>query len=211
MASVAYGEAPSWAPERPRYRIGHITLAWLVAALAPLIAAYLVPHVTVSGLGGAIIASGVIALLNALLPPLVAALRLPYTLIASFLLVLVLDAAMLLLASRVSDHTFTVDSFGWALLTALIASAVSIVLEVVFGTNDDDTYTIRVIQRIARRSDDLERTDVPGILYLEIDGLALPVLRRAMRDGNAPVMASWVERGTHRLVEWETDFSSQTG
>ena len=52
---------------------------------------------------------------------------------------------------------------------------------------------------------------MPGILFLEIDGLALPVLRRAMRDGNAPVMASWVEQGTHRLVEWETDFSSQTG
>ena len=52
---------------------------------------------------------------------------------------------------------------------------------------------------------------MPGILFLEIDGLALPVLRRAMRDGNAPVMARWVEQGTHRLVEWETDFSSQTG
>ena len=86
-----------------------------------------------------------------------------------------------------------------------------IVLEVIFGTNDDDTYTIRVIQRIAKRGGDQERTDVPGILFLEIDGLALPVLRRAMRDGNAPVMASWVEQGTHRLVEWETDFSSQTG
>ena len=54
-------------------------------------------------------------------------------------------------------------------------------------------------------------TDVPGIVFLEIDGLALPVLRRAMRDGNAPEMASWIERGSHGLVEWETDFSSQTG
>ena len=68
-----------------------------------------------------------------------------------------------------------------------------------------------MIQRIAKRGGDQERTDAPGILFLEIDGLALPVLRRAMRDGNAPVMARWVEQGTHRLVEWETDFSSQTG
>ncbi len=55
------------------------------------------------------------------------------------------------------------------------------------------------------------RTDVPGIIFLEIDGLALPVLRRAMRDGNAPEMARWLQEGTHRLAEWETDLSSQTG
>src|SRR5215213_8011430 len=104
-----------------------------------------------------------------------------------------------------------VDSFWWALLAALIVAAVSVALEVVFGTNDDDTYSLRVVQRIARRQGGCEPTDVPGILFLEIDGLALPVLRRAMRDGNAPTMARWVEEGSHRLVEWEPDLSSQTG
>ena len=48
-------------------------------------------------------------------------------------------------------------------------------------------------------------------MFLEIDGLALPVLRRAMRDGNAPNMARWLAEDTHRLMEWETDLSSQTG
>jgi Type I phosphodiesterase / nucleotide pyrophosphatase len=37
------------------------------------------------------------------------------------------------------------------------------------------------------------------------------VLRRAMRDGNAPVMARWMEEDGYRLTEWETDLSSQTG
>ena len=41
--------------------------------------------------------------------------------------------------------------------------------------------------------------------------LGLPVLRRAMRDGNAPRMAAWLADGSHELVEWETDLSSQTG
>ena len=52
---------------------------------------------------------------------------------------------------------------------------------------------------------------MPGILFLEIDGLALPVLRDAMRDGNAPNMARWVAEDHYRLAEWETDLSSQTG
>ena len=55
------------------------------------------------------------------------------------------------------------------------------------------------------------QTDVPGIVFLEIDGLALPVLRRAMRDGNAPNLARWLAEHTHYLLEWEPDLSSQTG
>ena len=54
-------------------------------------------------------------------------------------------------------------------------------------------------------------TDQPGIVFLEIDGLALPVLQRAMRDGHAPTMARWLTDGTHVLLEWEPDLSSQTG
>ena len=90
-------------------------------------------------------------------------------------------------------------------------AAVSIVLQVLTGTNDDDEYTLRVVQRIARRQGGETRTDAPGILFLEIDGLALPVLRSAMRDGSAPNMARWVAEDGYRLTEWETDLSSQTG
>ena len=94
---------------------------------------------------------------------------------------------------------------------SLVMAAASVVLEVIFGADDDDTYTLRVIQRIARRQGKPTSTDAPGIVYLEIDGLALPVLQRAMRDGHAPNLARWLEEGAHRLVEWETDLSSQTG
>jgi uncharacterized membrane protein YvlD (DUF360 family) len=207
----SYGQSAGWKPERLRLHPFRLLVGWFVSVLALLAAAAIVPHVHVHGLGGAIIATALIAILNATLPPIVAALRLPFTLITGFLLILVLDALMLELTSRIAPSAIAVDSFGWALLTALIASAVAAVLDAVLGTNDDDAYTFRVVQRIARRSNDQIRTDVPGIVFLEIDGLATPVLRRAMRDGNTPVMARWLEGGTHRLVEWETDLSSQTG
>ena len=152
-----------------------------------------------------------IAILNALLPPVIAALRLPLMLVTGLLLILILDALMLLAADSITDGDLSIDSFWSALGVALVASAVSVVLDVVFGTNDDDAYTLRVIQRIAKRSDGLVETDAPGIIYLEIDGLALPVLQRAMRDGNAPNMARWLVEGGYTLTEWETDLSSQTG
>jgi uncharacterized membrane protein YvlD (DUF360 family) len=200
----------AWRPARPRFHPARVVFAWLVAAAALLVAAVIVPGVAIESFGGALVVALLVAILNALLPPIVAALRLPFTLILGFVLVLLVDAAMLLVADEVTD-SLSVDTFGHALLAALVASAVGVVLDVVFGTNDDDTYTLRVIQRIARRSGQQEHTDVPGILFLEIDGLALPVLRRAMRDGNAPTMARWLAEDTHRLAGWETDLSSQTG
>ena len=90
-------------------------------------------------------------------------------------------------------------------------AAVSIVLQVLTGTNDDDEYTLRVVKRIARRQGGETRTDAPGIVFLEIDGLALPILRSAMRDGSAPNLARWIAEDGYRLTEWETDLSSQTG
>ncbi len=207
----AYGETPSWEPARPRLRLRRLLVAWVTAALAVYVAAWVVPGVHVERPLGAFVAAALIALLNALLPPLIAALRLPFMLVAGFLLVLLLDAWIFKLASDFSDSSFKVDSFWAALAAALVVAAVTVLLEVLLGTNDDDTYTLRVVQRIARRSGERVKTDVPGILYLEIDGLALPVLQRAMRDGHAPEMARWLAEGTHRLAEWETDLSSQTG
>ncbi len=207
-----YGEKVVWQPERPRFRPLRVVLAWLVTAVALLVAAGILPGVHVDGFWGALVVAAVVAVLNAVLPPVIAALRLPFMLALGFLLVLAVNAFVLKLASDVlPGNTFSVDSFWWALLAALIVAAVSVVLEVVLGTNDDDTYTLRVVQRVARRQGGEERTDVPGIIFLEIDGLALPVLRRAMRDGNVANMARWLAEDTHRLTEWETDLSSQTG
>ena len=118
---------------------------------------------------------------------------------------------MLLAADSLTDGDLSVDGFWWALLVALVASAVTLVLEVMAGVDDDSEYSFRVIQRIARRTGEPTRTDVPGIVFLEIDGLALPVLRRAMRDGNAPNMARWIAEDGYHLTGWETDLSSQTG
>src|SRR5512132_479197 len=207
-----YGEKVVWQPERPRFRPLRLVLAWLVTAVALLVAAGILPGVYVDGFWGALVVAAVVAVLNAALPPVIAALRLPFMLALGFLLVLALNAFVLKLASDVlPGNTFSVDSFGWALLAALIVAAVSVVLQVVLGTNDDDTYTLRVVQRVARRQGGEERTDVPGIIFLEIDGLALPVLRRAMRDGNAPEMARWLAEDDYALREGETDLASQTG
>jgi uncharacterized membrane protein YvlD (DUF360 family) len=182
-----------------------------VGAAAVFIAAAIVPGVQVGSFADALVAAALIAAFNAVLPPLVAALRLPFTVALGFLLILVLDALILLLVSSITRRALHVDGFGWALLAALVIAGAMVVINELLGIDDDETYTLRVIRRIARRQGGGTPTDAPGIIFLEIDGLALPILQRAMRDGTTPVLASWLEHGTHQLIEWETDLSSQTG
>ena len=202
--------AQSWQPERLRLRPLRLLVSLVITALALAVTAALLPGVDIAATGGALLIAVVLGALNAVLPPLLAALRLPLTLVLGFLLTLVLNALLLQFADDLLE-SFTVDSFWWALLGALVVAAVAVVLEVVFSANDDDAYTLRVVQRVARRQGGATKTDTPGVVFLEIDGLALPVLRRAMRDGSAPNMARWLADDTHRLLEWEPDLSSQTG
>ena len=201
----------TWREERLRFRPVHMVRTWLISALGLLIAAWIVPGAHVNGIWAALLVAAVIAALNAILPPIIAAIRLPLTLVFGFLSILVLDALMLLAADSLTDGRMSIDGFWWALLVAFLASAVTLVLEVVAGVDDDSEFSFRVVQRIARRTGTPVRTDAPGVVFLEIDGLALPVLRRAMRDGNAPQMASWLTDDGYALSGWETDLSSQTG
>jgi uncharacterized membrane protein YvlD (DUF360 family) len=186
-------------------------VALLTSTASIYLAAGVLPGLDVGSFWDALPAALLIAALNAVLAPLVAALRLPYTVATSFLLLLALNAVVLQLADALTERAVEVDGFGAALVAALVITAITTALEVVAGTNDDDAYMIRVVQRIARRSGERVETNVPGIVFLEIDGLARPVLQRAMRDGNAPTMARWLSEDTHRFLEWETDLSSQTG
>ena len=201
-------ESEAWRAERPRLRLFPFVVSWLAAGVAFMVAAGLLPGVWIDGYLGALLVAAVVAALNAVIPPALAALRLPLTLVLGFLLVLLADAGILLATDALTDGVLRVDGFGWAMLAALVVAAVSVVIAVLLGS--DDMSSVRIAQRIARRQGMIARTDVPGIVFLEIDGLALPVLQRAMRDGNAPTMARWLS-DTHRLAEWETDLSSQTG
>ena len=207
----AYGQELTWHPEIPRLHVQWLVITWVVGAASVGAAAWLLPGMALERSGAAFLVAALVAILNAIVPPVLAALRLPYMVGLGFILLLLADALVLRLAAEALPDEIHIASFGDALLAALVISAVSLCLQVIIGTNDDDEYTLRVTRRIARRQGPTERTDVPGIVFLEIDGLALPILRDAMRDGSAPNLARWIAQDGHHLVEWETDLSSQTG
>jgi uncharacterized membrane protein YvlD (DUF360 family) len=206
-----YGEAVRWQPEPPRFGLARFVVALTIMTIAIAVSMALTPNAALEQTGAAFLVAVLLAVLNAVLPPVVAALHLPFTLVTGFLLILVADALMLLLAAEILPDDVHVQNFGAALLASLLIAAVGIVLQIIVGTNDDVEYHVRVTRRIAKRLGAHTSTDVPGILYLEIDGLAMPILRSAIRDGGAPNLARWISEEGYGLTEWETDLSSQTG
>jgi len=194
-----------------RFGIGHAVralLLWLVIALAFWGLAAVVPGIDVPSFGAVLVTTALIAVLNALLWPLLIRLLLPLTVVTFGLGSLVLNAAIVSISINLVDGS--APGFLSAVAVAFLLSVGLLVLTPALGI-DDDARQLRLVRRRARRVREANRTDIPGVILFEIDGLAEPVLRRALREGHAPTMARWLEHGTHRIVPWECDLSSQTG
>jgi uncharacterized membrane protein YvlD (DUF360 family) len=191
--------------------IGHALrglLLWLLIALAFWALAGVLPGIDVPSFAAVLVTTALIAVLNAVLWPLLIRVLLPLTVLTFGLGSLALNAAIVSLAIEVVDGS--APDFGSAVLVAFFLSISLMLLAPALGI-DDDARQLRLVRRRARRVRKENRTDTPGVILFEIDGLAEPVLRRALREGHAPTMARWLDEGTHRIVPWECDLSSQTG
>jgi len=170
----------------------------------------LLSGVEVTSFGAALVAAALIGLFNALVWPLVVRLALPFTVLTLGLGVLVLNGAVILAVAAIS-RGFVVSGLLSGIIVVVGLTLVNTLVTSLLGIDDDDFYYRNIIKRQARRVGGAVETDVPGVLFLEVDGLAHAVVSRAIRDGNAPTLARWLHEGSHRLIEWETDWSSQTG
>src|SRR5829696_4816820 len=181
---------------------------WVLIGLVFWAAVALMPRISVPSFGAILLATALIAALNAILWPLLIRVFLPLTVLTLGLGSLVLNAAIVSISIDVVDGQ--APDFLGALLVAFVLS-VSLMLLAPALSIDDDARQLRVVRRRTRTVPDADRTHVPGVIMFEIDGLAEPVLRRALSEGHAPTMARWLEQGSHRVVPWECDLSSQTG
>lgn len=96
---------------------------WLLSALAIVIAAYLVPGVTVT-LPGAVVAAIVLGALNLFIRPILLFIALPITIITLGLFSLVVNALLVMLASSVVPG-FSIAGFWTAFLFAIVLAVVN--------------------------------------------------------------------------------------
>ncbi len=104
--------------------MAHLFLRWIVLSVAVLVAAYLVPGISVAGFFSALSAAALLGILNAVLRPLLVLLTLPITLLSFGLFLLVINAVLLILVSGVI-RGFDVAGFFPALFGSILISAVN--------------------------------------------------------------------------------------
>jgi uncharacterized membrane protein YvlD (DUF360 family) len=179
-----------------------------VAALVLLGLTALLPGVETLSFGAALLVVAVVGVVNAVLWPVLTRLALPLTILSFGLLSLVFSAGVVELAFYLVDGK--TPPFGSDLAIAFALALVSMLIAPLLDL-DGDAYHLRVVRRRVRSARRRNRTDAPGVILFEIDGLGEGVLRDAVRDGHVPTIARWLSEGTHRMLGWECDLSSQTG
>jgi uncharacterized membrane protein YvlD (DUF360 family) len=194
-------------------RIGRLVFRFffigLVDAAAVIVLNAILDGLTVSSWAAAFGWAVLVGLLNALIWPLFVRFALPVTVYTLGLGVLVLNGGIVWAASDIAPGV-TVSNLWTGIVIALGLTLANTVVTGILAIDDDDFYYRNVIRRQARRTGAIE-SEIPAVFFLEIDGLAHDVLQRAVRDGNANTLGRWMRGGSHRLLHWETDWSSQTG
>ncbi|MFT3802048.1 MAG: phage holin family protein [Burkholderiaceae bacterium] len=101
-----------------------ILLGWAINALCLLALPYLLSAVQIGSFGTALIVALVLGLLNVFIRPVLVVLTLPINLLTLGLFTLVINGLLFWVTSRLVDG-FTVASFGWAIVGALLYSLIS--------------------------------------------------------------------------------------
>ena len=108
---------------------------WIINTLAVLVTVVVLRgHIRYAETTDLFVASLLLGILNAFIRPIMMLMALPLLIFTLGLFTLVINASLLYLVHWMMGSHFEVDSFGWALVGALIISIVSVMLNILTGT-----------------------------------------------------------------------------
>ena len=148
-----------------------------------------------------------ISLVNSILWPILTRIAMPFLVFTFGFGTLILNGCLL----NFFAPLFEIEIQGLAIILAPIAmAAVTTILSAIITIDDDSSY-YRVVLKDAEKKRKTEIKDYPGVIIVEIDGLAHEVLCEAIEKGHMPTVKEMIDSGDYNLRMWETDLSSQTG
>ena len=126
-----------------------------------------------------------ISIINAVLWPLLTKIFLPFLVLTFGFGSLIMNGMLLEFFGPMFDIKIT----GWAIILAPLAMAIVTTLLSSLLTIEDDSSYYRSVFRDAKRKRKEEVKNYPGLIIVEIDGLAYDVLKEAL-DNENPVLES---------------------
>ncbi|MCB0827530.1 MAG: phage holin family protein [Solirubrobacterales bacterium] len=195
---------------KPTRLVWHGFLVVVIDAVTLLLLALVLPGFLIDGTWSALATAVVVGLFNALIWPVLSRFTLKLSVLSLGLFGLLLNA-VLVASAMLAMPWLTISGPPEALAITFTLAIVSSLLSALLAIDEDSSWYLNVVQQQLRVRGSVTETDVPGVVFLEIDGLAHEVLRRAFANGSAPTLAQWVRDESHDFNRWETDWSSQTG
>jgi uncharacterized membrane protein YvlD (DUF360 family) len=181
-----------------------VVSAWLSLAITIALA----PGIEREAGTSVLLAVAVIGAADFLIRPLILAAVLPIGFIAVFIVGFLYRAASFFFILPLVG--FDLGGFGSALVGAGIYALVSTIFGGLVGMTDEESYGQRVVNQVIRDQEQVPHTDVPGVVVIQVDGLAFPLLAAQVRSGTLSTLSRWIRSGSHRMMEYTADLPSQT-
>ena len=198
------------APSRVRLRlgdIGRLIAVWLVASAALALASALLPNLTAKSPWAYFGATAVAGLLGLVFRPVAVLLAARIGWLAVVLLGLVGQALLVYAAIWiVPDINATFWSAFWA---SWIVAVIATTAAWLASAGTDDSFTASLLRRrVAAKP--LADPEVDGVVFIQLDGVAFPVLRWAIQAGRVQTLRRWVTSGDYVLREWTAQLPCTT-
>ena len=168
----------------------------------------LMPGVTTDSPGSLIIAVVMVSVAGWLLQPLFMRVALHFGWIGAVLLALFANAIVLGLGLWLSPGV-SVSSPVVAFFAAWVYAFVMTLIGWAFSINSRDYLTVHAM-RMGARGPQEATSDLPGVVFVQLDGVPAPLLENEIRSGNVPTISRWVRSGTHTWTEWTARVPSTT-
>ena len=198
------------------WRLGRTALVKraIVSLVAGVIAfhitAWLLPQLDINEFGGATIAVLFISAINLLVRPVILALVASRSIVALVILTLLFQAFVFLLLDPLVPSVALNGGIIAALIVSFVFGFIAGAIGLLFGLSEDESYYGALVRTLASHRPDVIRTEAPGLVVIQLDGLSHDVLSHSLRAGRVPVMSSWIRSGTHKLGHWDALLPSTT-
>jgi len=200
--------AAEWRQDRRRL-VRYVLLTWVVDALALAAVAWLSAPVRFRDPASLVATVVLISLANALVRPIIVRFLIRYAVLTFGVLSLLINGLMIGLVAQLLPG-FEVGTFAVAFGLSLYLAVVNMLLGIALDLDWSDSYYRQVVLELVRRQPHGVEDVRPGVVFVQVDGLAEPLVRFAIRTGNAPHLARWVRSGSHRITPWDALLPSQT-
>ncbi|KAB7743587.1 hypothetical protein GA707_13350 [Nostocoides sp. F2B08] len=168
----------------------------------------LTPGITVDSTGALLLAVVAISIAGAVLQPIFLRIAMVFGWVGAVVLALFANAVVLGVGLYLTPGVGTSSPLS-VFLAAWVYALVMTVLTWALSINGRDYLTVHAM-RMGARGPETPRSDVPGVVFVQLDGVPAPLLGQEIRAGNIPTISRWIRSGSHTWTEWTARVPSTT-